>query len=394
MKRIALLAGLILAIPTLLSAQQVLKGYSNQVYLNVGESATTTSDDIVLAWLTPKESGEITTEKTLQLKIGVNSGPAIVSVQIFINDLPVGMDRGFKVVEKGEHNFDQLIEKSLVLSEGSNEIKIALENAAGATISDARLVQFDAPVIAREERRDYAVLFATDNYDTWGDLVNPVNDAKTLAKELEENYGFQVEVVIDNTVSDILTKLREYATKSYLEDDQLFIFFAGHGQFDDVFKTGYLVGSESKINDPAKATYLSHSVLRDVIDGIPSKHIFLAMDVCFGGTFDRTIAMGGSRGEDGMYGEITNAEFIKRKLKHKTRMYLTSGGKEYVPDGRPGMHSPFARKFLEALRSYGGADGIVTLSEIVNYVSKINPEPRFDGFGSNDPGSDFVFVVK
>ena len=60
--------------------------------------------------------------------------------------------------------------------------------------------------------------------------------------------------------------------------------------------------------------------------------------------------------------------FIERKKKYKTRLYLTSGGKEYVPDGRPGHHSPFARKFLEALRNYGGNDGILTVNEIIQYV--------------------------
>ncbi|MGK7389345.1 MAG: caspase family protein [Candidatus Cyclobacteriaceae bacterium M2_1C_046] len=393
MQRIAILAGIICLFPFMTSAQEVLKGRSNEVYLTVGAPAPVTNDNITLAWLNPEESGIATTEKTFQIKIGVNSAPDIVEMNIFINDLPVGTDRGFKVVEEGQHNFDQLIEKNLILSEGPNEIKIALENAAGAKITEKRTINYEAPVIARNERRDFALLFATDEYTEWGDLTNPVNDAQTIAKELEESYGFDVEVVVNNSINDVLTKLREYATKSYMEDDQLFIFIAGHGQFDDVFKTGYIVGTESKLNDPAKTSYLSHSVLRDVIDNIPSKHIFLAMDVCFGGTFDRKIAQAGSRGED-MYEEISQAEFIERKLRFKTRKYLTSGGKEYVPDGRPGAHSPFARKFLEALRSYGGSDKILTLSEITNYVGRINPEPRFDEFGTNDPGSDFVFVAR
>ena len=86
--------------------------------------------------------------------------------------------------------------------------------------------------------------------------------------------------------------------------------------------------------------------------------------------------------------------YIQRKLRFKTRKYLTSGGKEYVPDGRPGRHSPFAAKILEALRNYGGRDKIITLPELMGYLDKINPEPRTGGFGDNEPGSDFVFVVK
>ena len=37
-------------------------------------------------------------------------------------------------------------------------------------------------------------------------------------------------------------------------------------------------------------------------------------------------------------------------------------------DGIPGSHSPFARRFIEALRSFGGSDGILTFDEI-----KVNP---------------------
>lgn len=391
MQRIVLIWILFL-VPMAVLAQEELKSRSNTIYLSVGEP-NITSDEITVAWLNPKENNFKTTDKTLKIKIGVNSVPDIVEIQIFINDIPVGMDRGFKVVGEGEHNFDKLIEKNIVLSEGANQLAVTIVNSAGKKYSDSKTITFDAPVIARSERRDYALLFATDNYDEWGDLSNPVNDANTIAKELEDNYGFKVEVVIDNTVSDIMTKLKEYATKSYMEDDQLFIFFAGHGQFDEIFKTGYLVGKDSKVNDPSKTSYLPHSILRDVVDNIPSKHIFLALDACFGGTFDRKIAQAGSRGED-MYAEISQAEFIERKLRFKTRKYLTSGGKEYVPDGRPGAHSPFARKLLEALRSYGGADKILTLSEIANYVGRINPEPRFDEFGNNEPGSDFIFVAR
>jgi len=388
MKRLTLL--IILACVTLTSHSQEISGKSNSVYLKVGEEKVDPS--LSIHWISPSASASVLTDKELEIKVGIKTTSPVSDVKVYLNDDPV-VQRGFKIVDASESSYDHLIERKLILLEGTNTIKVIAQNEEGIMQTDSRQFNVELPVIV-STRTDYAILFATDDYDSWGDLVNPVNDAKTIAKELEDYYGFKVELALNNTIDDILIKLREYATKSYLEDDQLFIFFAGHGQFDDVYKTGYIVGSNSKKVDPAKTSYLSHSVLRDVVDNIPSKHIFLTMDVCFGGTFDRTIARAGSRGEDGMYQEITQAEFIKRKLRFKTRRYLTSGGKEYVPDGRPGRHSPFARKFLEALRSYGGSDRILTLSEITNYVGRINPEPRFDEFGDNEPGSDFVFVAR
>ena len=118
------------------------------------------------------------------------------------------------------------------------------------------------------------------------------------------------------------------------------------------------------------------------------------MDVCFGGTFDPQMATAGHRGAMEMYADISREEFIKRKSRYKTRLYLTSGGKEYVPDGRSGFHSPFARRLIEALRKYGGEDGVLTTSEILQYVEKVDPQPRFGEFGDNEPGSDFILISK
>ena len=239
---------------------------------------------------------------------------------------------------------------------------------------------------------DRAIIFATNIYDSFSELVNPVIDATTVAEELQSNYYVQTELIVNPTLKEAIEKIREYAKLEYGPNDNLLIFFAGHGIYDEVFKEGYVISRDSKSDDVAKTSYLSHSNLRTMVNNVPCNHILLVMDVCFGGTFDPLIASK-SRAVD-MYSEVTNDEFIERKKKYKTRLYLTSGGKEYVPDGRPGHHSPFARKFLEALRNYGGPDGILTMNEIILYVEKVEPQPRFGEFGDNEPGSDFILLVK
>ena len=65
-----------------------------------------------------------------------------------------------------------------------------------------------------------------------------------------------------------------------------------------------------------------------------------------------------------------------------------------MPDGRPGHHSPFARKFIEGLRTYGGNDGILTYKDIFSNVEMVSPEPRAGEFGDNEPGSDFLFIYR
>jgi hypothetical protein len=117
------------------------------------------------------------------------------------------------------------------------------------------------------------------------------------------------------------------------------------------------------------------------------------MDVCFGGTFDDNV---GTRAmdDDETYKSPTQSEVIMRKLKFKTRKYLTSGGKEYVSDGIAGRHSPFAKQFIEALEKGMGGDGILTIAELMTYVEVLKTAPQSGKFGNDQLGSDFVFVVK
>jgi hypothetical protein len=174
--------------------------------------------------------------------------------------------------------------------------------------------------------------------------------------------------------------------------DQLFIFIAGHGFYDETFKEGFVVTRESLPDDPGRNSYLRHSVLRSTINNNPCPHIFLVMDVCFGGTFDDNVATRAM--DDETYRAPSQSEIIMRKLKFKTRKYLTSGGKEYVSDGIVGKHSPFAKQFIEALEKGMGGDGILTISEMMTYVEVLKTAPQYGKFGNDQLGSDFVFVVE
>jgi uncharacterized caspase-like protein len=240
--------------------------------------------------------------------------------------------------------------------------------------------------------KDYALLIAINNYDYWKDLSNPITDARAVADELKKYYGFETEVMENPTKKEIMAALLRYKRdKAYADDDQLFIFFAGHGSFIEDFKEGFIVARDSAVNDDVGDTYISYSLLRKVIDYIPCKHIFLVLDACFSGAFDERIAR---RGGDPEYEDATNLQFIERKMELQTRRFITSGDKVYVSDGRPDQHSPFSRKLLDALRGYGGKYGVLTINGILAHVERVVPEPRQGEWGGNQPGSDFLFVAK
>ncbi len=373
-------------------------GQTDEFFLDFTSSKTEVSALLPeINWINPQAKSTNFESRKYKLHVNIKSIKALDKVDVFLNDYPLTKQRGLEVVSiESINDYEQKVDTEVLLRSGENTIRITASNKDGGTITSIRKinVSINDQKESALNRKDYAILFATDEYEYWDNLLNPVNDVSTISTDLASIYGFEVEVVKNPTKREVLQKLREYTKKSFMPNDQLFVMFAGHGHFDQLFNQGYLVCADSKLTDEERLSYISHTNLRGIIDNIPNKHIFLTIDACFGGTFDPYIRSAAHRGYGPNSDELERFEYINRKLKHKTRKFLTSGGKEYVSDGRPGQHSPFTRKMLEAIRSYGGDDNVLTLSEIKSFVEKIDPEPRFGEFGTNEPGSDFIFVVK
>ena len=349
----------------------------------------------LIQWITPVNETVLLREPKLALTIEITSSVAIKEINLTVKEKNQAEMRGSQTIKpKPDELYKVVIKKDIVILEGVNILEITVENIDGLISKSFRIIHVGETALAdaaKLNRHDYAVLFITDKYDNWNPLVNPVFDGHAIATQLEKYYGYKVEIVENPSQDQIFRKLREYSEKKYQPLDQLMIFFAGHGYFDESFKEGFVVVKESLKDDPGKTSYVSYNRLRNVINVMPCEHVMLMMDVCFGGTFDDAIA---SARDVDMYKEVSQSEFIIRKLAVKTRKYLTSGGKTYVSDGIPGKHSPFAKRVLDALNTFGGTDGILTLTEMFPYVEKLNPEPRLGKFGDDAPGGEFVFVVK
>lgn len=235
--------------------------------------------------------------------------------------------------------------------------------------------------------KDFALFFAIEDYDEWQNLRNPISDATSIAQELEINYGFQTEVIKNPTRADIYEKLDEYRNRTYAADAQLMVFFTGHGEFTEATKEGFFIPKDGQLNDPYQDSYIPHTRLERSINSIPCKHILLALDACFSGTFDELIAL--NKSDDRPGANINQRQdFIERTLKYKSRLYITSGGKERTPD-----QSQFAKQLLAALRGFGGKDNIVSFSELVTSLQAAKPLPKNGQFGDNEIGGNFLFIL-
>jgi hypothetical protein len=246
--------------------------------------------------------------------------------------------------------------------------------------------------------KTYALLVGVDVYDNFSGLVNPVADITAVEKELRETYGVDTLLLANPTRASFLEQLYALASREYSDEDQVLVFFSGHGVFDDRINRGHLALRDAKppSEDPLWDTLVSHENVRTVLERLKCRHVLLVVDSCFSGTLDPSIAMAtaGRASGGGMYEGIPRDEYIARKMKFTTRRYITAGGKEFVPDGRPGQHSPFARQFLAALRNLGGDDGILTFEEIAQYMERVDPQPLSGELYGNEPGSSFVLVTQ
>jgi len=243
-------------------------------------------------------------------------------------------------------------------------------------------------------RHDYALLIGVDEYEHFPKLANPVDDAGTIGRELHEVYGFETKVLANSTQAEVLDALRELARKTYGPEDQLFVFIAGHGEYVELGEggEGYLIARDSKPQTDGGVNPLSHANLRQILQNVRVPHLLLALDSCFSGTFDPALSSGGARSNP--YEAAGRADLMLRNLKLKAKWWVTSGGKEYVSDGIPKNHSPFARKFLETLRTYGGPSGILTSAKLLADMGELRVAPRYGSFPDSDAGAQFLFVTR
>lgn len=249
------------------------------------------------------------------------------------------------------------------------------------------------------ESSKYAYLFASKDYDFWTDLKNPVFDAEKIGELLESYYGYKVTIIRNPNRYEVTEKLDQIRRFKFKPNDQLLVFFAGHGLYDSVWG-GYYVCPESKLpkDDKYYETYYPQQKIADLVDGCAARNVFLVMDVCFGGKmFDKIDKHEYRTVNDG--NEMSADEYIGKMLEIPCRQFLTSGGNNYVEDGVAGAHSPFASRFIFALEEAAMKKDYISASEVMDYLRTMKTvgndrksSPRY-GFFGGDKDAEYVLKV-
>jgi Caspase domain len=246
-----------------------------------------------------------------------------------------------------------------------------------------------APTYKPGYRKSWAVVIGINEYQRWPKLRFAVNDAQSIQKLLKRLGFDEVTAVLDGeaTQQNILRVLGDELYDKTQEDDRVFIFYAGHGQTQDLpngSKMGYIIPADGDLKH-YYSTAISMRQLQDLSDRIRAKHIFYAMDTCFSGLLLR------------LRGEAKDESFIAQ-TSAPARQVLTAGGEgEQVAE--VGGHGLFTSALLAGLEGAAdlNRDGRITASEIYQFItphvlekSRNSQNPLFGRLGRG-PG-EFVFV--
>lgn len=246
----------------------------------------------------------------------------------------------------------------------------------------------------------WAVLIGINKFRYWNGLDYAIQDAEAMKEILVDEFGFmenQIILLTDQkaTLKNIKQLLGDILKDRVRQNDQVLIFWAGHGETVDNPKgdeTGYLIPFDGNKN--FYSTCFSMDEIKTLANIIPAKHILFLIDACYSGyTTDQT---------RNFIRDISLKIDLETNLQNEVRQIIAAGTKgQKVYEKSLWGHSAFTCEIIKALkgrRADYDNDGIITATDLAGYlinnVPKIsegrqNPQYRiFSGKG------EFVFHFK
>lgn len=232
----------------------------------------------------------------------------------------------------------------------------------------------------------HALIIGINNYRDPAllDLDNPIRDADSLYKTLTTNYMFKPDNVIllkDPTRADIIKQFDRLSSR-LTEDENLVIFYAGHGSWDEKKETGFWLPSDA--DRSSSVNWLRNSTIKDFIEDINTRHTLLISDACFAGSLVI------SKSREGFPDAPAS---INKLYALPSRKAMTSGTLKQVPD-RSVFLKYLMKRLTENEEKYMSARTLFnSLSEAVLNNSPNVPQYRVIQ-DTGDEGGDFIFIKR
>ena len=264
---------------------------------------------------------------------------------------------------------------------GRNRIVVSATDASGNKAERVVLVtrKRDIPEIAFGSY--HAVVIGINAYESLPKLKTAISDARAVAETLEADYGYTVHLMENPTRADIIDKFDELR-ETLAEEDNLLIYYAGHGWLDEQSGRGYWLPVNARSD--RRSRWVSNATLTDALQALHAKHVMVVADSCYSGTLTRSIKV-----------PERNKAYIERIAEKRARVVLSSCGLEPVADSGGGKHSVFAAQFLKALKSNEGVLDGTQMFEKVRQTVVLNADqtPEYSDIRlAGHEGGDFLFV--
>jgi hypothetical protein len=282
----------------------------------------------------------------------------------------------------------------VAMSTGINKITVTATDMAGNKAQKTFEIEKQAtpqvatndikPVVPVEEKegKNYCLLVAAQNYTDGSipSLENPIADAVKLKLVLKSQYNFTESNIItlyNPKTADLKRQLLELGNTIQPEDN-LLIFYAGHGIWVDKEKKGYWLMTDAQYKD--RNTWLPNKDVLDLIATLPARHTLLITDACFSGSVFKT---------RGLKADAPAA--IKEMDSKISRVAITSGNDTEVPD-----QSVFMKYLVKALsenkEKYLTAQKMFINHIIEAVMAESKTEPRYGTLElAGHVGGDFIF---
>ncbi len=230
--------------------------------------------------------------------------------------------------------------------------------------------------------RNIAVFIGVNDYVYWDDLNNAVHDCNTVAEVFVNEYQFEPENILKIYNKDVtrqnIVDMFDSLQKVLGRNDNLILYYAGHGHYNEDAKFGYWVPNEARMEKPSD--YISNNDIRGYLGAIQTRHTLVIADACFAGSL--------MRGE------------AEKELREdvSSRWVFTSGDLENVDDGPAGQNSPFAAAVIRALKtnpsSTIGANILAREVQRIMASGTTAQKPKAKPIKDIDSGGIFVFRRK
>ncbi len=336
-------------------------------------ASMSTPGSVGFSWISPAFTSVQTAESVYPISATVTSDENIRFINLFVNGEFVK-----NIIPPVPTIKQMVIEEEMELSLGANQVKVEAITVTGKKLESSLEIVYDISTA-----KYYALVIAVQEYDdpNINDLDHPVRDASRFIEVIESEYNFQKENIkfLENpTKADIIGTLH-HMRDQVTNEDNLLIYYAGHGHYDEEMETGYWLPRDASRDNPVD--WLPNTDLTNYLNVLKTKHTLLIADACFSGGIFKSRAA------------FNNALAVEKLYKLNSRKALTSGALSEVPD-----ESKFVEYLIKRLdqntKKYLPAEQLYTsLKDAV--MSNSNTVPQYGTIQNvGDEGGDFIFIRK